>query len=349
MRQRWLSPWLVVVAIPVMTSVAAAQSPLPAASVALVGDGESRIVYQWGGRDGADGIWVAGADGSDGHLLVTGVPGINQYHPDWSPDGHEIAFTNENYGAKDIWIADASGTDARLLYDSPSAMPFVDHPAFSPDGTQIVAASYDREPTYDVSTRSALILIDAATGDAHEISVLEGTHQLYAYPRWSPDGNALVASIGLYDDTDTAWIGEAIAVLRRTANGWSDPTVITDFSAFGSYPDWSPAGDSIVFATKDKSWFVNTMTNHDKEVDWGDVTPELHTVRPDGTDLARITDLSRHARDAGQPSWTSDGRVIFTYTDPTGPRTAFIHADGSDLEVQANGATHSRLSAGPGD
>lgn len=347
MRKSFLVSTLVALALPVLTTVGSAQTQIASPSGVVVGHDEPWIAYQW--VHDHDTIFLARADGSDSHVLVTGLPGINQWHPDWSPDGKVIAFTNENFGAKDIWVADVSGENAHLLYDSPPGMPFVDHPAFSPDGTQIVADSYDREPTYDVSTRSALVLIDASTAEASEISELEGEHQLYAHPRWSPDGDALVVSIGLYDETDSSWIGEAIAVLNRTDAGWSEPEVITDFSAFGSYPDWSPDGETIVFATKDNGWFVNTMTNHGKSVEWDDITPDLYTVRPDGSDLAMITDTAQNGRNVGQPSWTPDGRVIFTYseTDEWAPSTAYIDAGGSGLDVLANSATHSRLRSTP--
>ena len=325
-------------------------SPTASDVAVVVEPGQPWIVYQWG-SGGPDGIWLARGDGSDGHVAVTGVPGINQWHPDWSPDGEVIAFNNENMGAKDIWVADATGDNARMLYDSPAAMPYADLPAYSPDNEQIVAASYNAEPTYEVSTRSALVLIDASTGQAEEISVLEGDHMIYAYPRWSPSGDALVVSIGRFDETDTKWLGEAIAVLRRTDTGWSAPDLITDFEDFGSYPDWNPDGELIVFSSRDKGWFINIVNNRPESfsvVDLTGITPDLFTVRPDGTDLRQVTHTSS-PQDAGQPSWTSDGRIIFTYVEvpTTGPRTAFIDADGSGLDVLSNGATHSRLRPTP--
>jgi Tol biopolymer transport system component len=325
-------------------TIASAQG-MTAASPAILDD-EPWVVYNWDTSTAAT-LFLARPDGSDSHLVLSGMPGLNQWHPDWSPMGDLIAFANEDYGAKDIWLTDPSGAAPRLLYDSPPEMPFVDHPAFSPDGTQLVAGSYDAEPTFDISTRSALILVDVATGDAQEISALEGEHMLFAYPRWSPDGNALVVSIGLYDETDTQWIGEAIGVLRRIDTGWSEPELITEFQGFGSYPDWSPDGDRIIFATRDKGWFINTMTNHGKAVDWGGVTADLYTIRPDGSGLERITDASANGWDAGQPTWTPDGRVIFTYTASHGPRLAFMEADGSGMEVRSTFATHSRLRATP--
>lgn len=306
--------------------------------------GERWLVYQWSGV-GKDTTYLARPDGTDAHILVPDVPGLNQWHPDWSPDGSQVAFVAEDFGGKDIWVSDVSGENAALLYNSPEAMPFADFPAWSPDGTQIVVATYDREPTVEVSSRSTLSLIDAATGSSEEIAVFEGAHQVVAYPRWAPDGNALVMSIGLFNDKETTWMGEAIAVIRRTEGGWSDPTVITAYDGFGSYPDWHPTEDLIVFATSDQGWFINIVTNSGLEVA-ARPSRDLFTVRPDGADLTPVTGAGEAAGESGQPSWTPDGRIVFTRSTD-GPWAAFIEADGSGLEMAGLQATHSRLRPTP--
>jgi Tol biopolymer transport system component len=307
--------------------------------------GEPWIVYQWttGSKDTA---FLARPDGKDAHVVVSDVPGLNQFHPDWSPDGSQIAFVAEDFGAKDIWVTGATGTDATVLYDSPSAMPFADFPAWSPDGTQIVVATYDREPTVEVSSRSALIVLDVAGGGAEEIAVFEGAHEVVAYPRWAPDGKALVISIGKFNDDETTWLGEAIAVMRRTEEGWSDATVITAFEGFGSYPDWHPTEDQIVFATSDLGWFINIVNN--SGIDVAQQPPrDLFTIRVDGSDLKPVTGGGKVAGQAGQPSWTPDGRIIFTRSGGGEPGAAFIQADGSALEMLGIAATHSRLRPTP--
>ena len=264
-------------------------STVPAAAVPAVDikPGEPWIVYQAGTDH--DTILLARDDGSDSHLVWgsdSSVSGLGQYHPDWSPDGATIAFTNEYFGAKDIWLVDAAGR----IHGSCTTAPSRCHSSTFPHSRQRRGAGRGGvpptwEPTVSVSRRSALILIDTASGRADEISVLEGTHTVYAYPRWSPDGDALVVSIGKFDETDTTWLGEAIAILRRTDTGWSKPKVITDFAAFGSYPDWSPAGDRIVFAANDPGWFINIVNNSGLSVDLTGITPDLFTVRPDGSRL----------------------------------------------------------------
>jgi hypothetical protein len=101
-----------------------------------------------------------------------------------------------------------------------------------------------------------------------------------------------------------------------------------------------------VFATRDPGWFINIVNNSPgHSVDLTGITADLFTVRPDGTDLQQITHASDDNAEVGQPSWTSDGRIIFTYwpRQPETPSTAFVNADGSNPTSLDNLATHSRL------
>ncbi len=74
----------------------------------------------------------------------------------------------------------------------------------------------------------------------------------------------------------------------------------------------------------------------------------LHTIRPDGTELMPITTFGPGETRASHPSWTADGRIIFT--DVTGAADerqspAFIGADGSGLQILTGleNLVHSRL------
>ncbi len=54
------------------------------------------------------------------------------------------------------------------------------------------------------------------------------------------------------------------------------------------------------------------------------------TVRPDGSGLTRVTEFGPGEERASQPTWTSDGRIIFTHStgaaDEKG-NIAFINPD----------------------
>ena len=286
-----------------------------------------------------------GTNPADAHMLVANTPSINDVHPDWSPDGERVTFAAEtlNPPRKDIWTAAADGGSPAELYHSPDNRPWSEFPAWSPDGTQIVAVGYALEPNVEVNSRSALILIDVATGKADEISVLNDVHQVFGYPRWAPSGDALVVSIGRFTDDDSLWNGEAIAILERTEAGWSQPKIITPFTAFASYPDWHPNEDLIVFATSDGGLFHFIVENNPL-VEGADRPPaDLFTIKPDGTQMTPLTAEGPAANSAGQPSWTPEGRIIFTYRPPgMASQPAVINPDGSNFESIDLYATHPR-------
>jgi Tol biopolymer transport system component len=130
--------------------------------------------------------------------------------------------------------------------------------------------------------------------------------------------------------------GEGIAVTRRTETGWSVPTVITAIEEFATYPDWHPTEDLIVFSTYDLSSFQDT-----------DQPSNLFTMRPDGTETTQVTDFGPGGVRATQPTWTPDGRILFTHVTGDADEVrhaATINVDGTGLEVLMHElATHSRL------
>jgi hypothetical protein len=120
------------------------------------------------------------------------------------------------------------------------------------------------------------------------------------------------------------FVGGRIAVIRRTAAGWSKPKSITKLVG-GPRADWHPTEDLIVFCTNDVGSLEVT-----------DEPSNLFTVRPDGTKLTQITDYGPGKERASQPTWTADGRIIFDHitgaNDELGT-VAFIKSDGSGLEI----------------
>lgn len=327
-----------------------------AASAQPSGGGASQVVYQW--ASSADRIWMTDAEGANGQELLDDPPGLNNYHPDWSPDGAQVVFMAEyapgigsshpgaDYPHSDIWIADADGTNARLLYESPPDMPWSEYPAWSPDGSSVLIVAWDKERNIEVATRSALVAIDVRTGKGKEIAVLEGIHQMLSDPRWSPDGTAIVCTIGRFNDEDTEFTGEALAVLRRDGDGWSPPAQITEFSDFTGYPDWGGPDDRIVFATGDRSAFFFIVDNSGGRITTSmPPSRNLFTVRPDGSDRREVTVGTAVADYAGQPTWMPDGRIIFSspLQDGGKPSAAVIQPDGTGLKIVVSGATHPRV------
>ena len=71
------------------------------------------IAYQWLASGDTDGIYLVRPDGSGNTRILQDLPG-NQIHPDWSPDGTQLAFILQEGDTQDVWVANADGSNAEL-------------------------------------------------------------------------------------------------------------------------------------------------------------------------------------------------------------------------------------------
>src|ERR1700736_5880106 len=106
-----------------LASLALAQAPQPQKVVF------SRVFPQ----PGQIGLFIAAADGSNEHPLVT--PADLDYDAAWAPDGASIVFTSERNGSADLYRVKPDGSGLERLTDSPA---YDDQAAFSPDGRRLV-------------------------------------------------------------------------------------------------------------------------------------------------------------------------------------------------------------------
>jgi Tol biopolymer transport system component len=279
-----------------------------------VRDGETWVAYQWmaGARDG---IFLVRLDGSGRHRLAAGA-GVAQIHPDWSPDGQQIAFVAETADDRtQLWLVNADGTEAHELYSCDRPCNQVSYPDWAPDGRSIyfgldADASPDAPPTtfrvarHDLATHETTIVLERKDGMSAEqprISV-DGTH--VAYTRFREVGAD----------------GAGSAIFVADLEGGPEHR-LTEWDLFGAYPDWS-ARDRIVFNTRDLGAFQDTTA-----------PANLYTMAIDGSDLRQLTTFGTSDTRATQPRWTPDGGgIVFTQVDGPGfgtRRLAFINANGS--------------------
>lgn len=308
-------------------------------SVDTVRPHEPWIVYHL--YTGSIEIRLVRPDGTGDHALLPGL-GVDQVHPDWSPDGSQIAYAADD----SIWVVDADGTDNRRLAGCTSPCRDLDKPAWSPDGSKVAFVRIDlvdgKNPGSIVQTA------DVATGEVTDVFRTTGAE--YAnYPRWSPDGTSLVVELDRFadDDNDTfTMTGSAIGVVDIAS---STVRVLTDWSIYGAYPDWNPTEDLIVFSTFDLSARDGGS--------FPDPSPpsDLYTIDPDGSGLTQLTHnpsgttLVRNKTASGplstQPTWSPDGQsILIVQVDGTtwpGWRMGIIDADGTDLQP-ATGSTYQK-------
>ena len=331
------TPTILAAALLVAATAAApaALGASPDPSPVAIKDGEPWIVYEWAYDSDGDGVnengvYLVRPDGRDQHLLLTAAAG----HPDWSPDGKRLAVDTEPADGEEIWILDADGTDVTVVTCDGAPCGPVASPAWSPDGGQLAFMRGIPREAGEEYDRIAIEVVDLATGATRVVAVspVAGSEYVeYVGPRWSPDGTQIVFTVMRYPvpPTDENILGSSIAIVKADGSEADAPRILTDPALFGSYPDWSPDGERIVFNTYPLGSFQDTTK-----------ATNLYTIRPDGTELTQVTHFGENDTRATQPTWTPDGeRIVFTQiernpSNPWGERhLALIDADGSDLTL----------------
>lgn len=328
-------------------SEAARQSDLPTTPPAV-----GRVVYQRhtqiaNGQEGAcvtpsgpgctqwSTIFVANDDGSEPRELT---PNAWDAEPvALSPDGtHLIVRVMAGEPREDHhYLTDLNGSGLELL-DTGCETPCVADWgfAFSPDGERLafIRSFGSVEPSIEI-TESVLAIMDWATGDVVELDSTRahpsadfcpegcpvGSNES---PRWSPNGAQLLFTrSGLAGPADpAAFIGVLTFIVDDDGGNLRQ---LVPLELFARDAQWSSDGARIVFtsategATEDQAFYGLN---------------DIYTVRPDGTQLTRLTRYSEgpiqeyQAIGAQRPNWTRDGRIVFVLI----PR-----GEGADAPAQA--------------
>jgi Tol biopolymer transport system component len=284
---------------PVEPTVAASTAAPPTTAIA-VGPGEEWIAYT---RDAGirTEVYLVRADGTGAHAVAHDLAGLNQTNPDWSPDGSRLVFAATGDDAQDdLWIVDASGGTPTKLLDCVDECVWFDDPAWSPDGSKVV---YARIAKVDGAGVGTLETVDVTTGTVDVLATGTG-NDFYAGPRWSPDGQSIVAEVG--HRSDPSVFADVVGVTLSVFDLGAPELVarpLTDPALFAATADWSPDGSTIVFAA------LPTADATDSD---------LFTIRPDGSGMTRLTQLADAGRRAEHPTFSTDGTEI-VFVGPLAP------------------------------
>jgi len=196
-------------------------------------------------------------------------------------------------------VVNPNSSGLRAIARCPAGNPActIFQPAWSPDGTRVafVRGRFGRMSLY----------VAAADGkDARRLAVCGQCGQQWGgLLGWSPDSRRIAFS------RDAGSRGqESLWVVAATGG---DPHRLTDCRAACAdvQPTWSPHGHLLVF-----QHISNTPG-----------ASGLYTIRPDGSELAKIAN-------GEDPAWSPDGRTIAF--DSGGPDSiAVVNADGSHVHV----------------
>ncbi len=156
--------------------------------------------------------------------------------PAFSPSGEQIAFRSERE-PKGIYVMGASGENLRHIANDGF------HPAWSPDGREIVVSTFGRDqPTVRPNGEQSLLIINVETAEKREL-----VKALASFPAWSPSGKRIAYWFyaGAFGKREIATI---------PAEGGEPVIVAKDFSVSNWNPVWSPDGRFLYFvSSKDGS------------------------------------------------------------------------------------------------
>lgn len=219
-------------------------------------------------------IMVMKADGTGKHLLAGSER--DDLSALWSPSGEQIVFSSRNpcYGQSctihqdDVHVIDADGSNERNLTQTDAE----EHtPVWSPDGTRIAFVRV-------IEDDADIFLMNA---DGTGLTQLTDTPEWDFVPAWSPDGTR----IAFTQVTDMGNFETRLALVDVRTR---EVSVLTTDEIGGIGPTWSPDGGHIAF-TGHRS--LRRTASY-----------EIHAIRPDGSDLRRLT---RTPGDESELDWGS--------------------------------------------
>ncbi len=216
-----------------------------------------------------------------------------------------IAFASDKPGNDDIFVINADGSGLDQLTNDPA---LDTEPSWSPDGTQIVFATYREDPTKPLK----LYLMNAADGSNQRrlMNDLDGSGRS---PSWSPDGQWIAFHSEQDGNTD---------IYKVRVDG-TELTRLTTHQESDREPVWSPDGQSILFLS-------------DRAEDDGDHN-ELYIMDAVAGDESEVKRLTTNEGSEGEGSWSPDGSKILFDSDFEDDRDIYVmNADGADLRRVAD-------------
>lgn len=253
----------------------------------------------------------------------------------WSPDGSSIVFTRfvrgYNREPADLYVAEADTGITTELVSEGSGNVNLPGATWNAVTNQIVFSS-SREPHDEIY----LIDADGSPGDERQVTSRD---DFMAYePSLSPNGESIVFESHLLDQEDNG------VLMTIDVNGTNAPLALTDEDDDCRQPNWSPAGDLIVYQRQNEGvwniWVMNSDGTDQSQVTDGPGDKTDASFSPDGQwivyssdedelDLANIFIIPITGGDSvrvtnwdgydGAPSWSPDGSRIAFESYPGDP------------------------------
>ncbi|MCH7934975.1 MAG: protein kinase [Gemmatimonadetes bacterium] len=168
---------------------------------------------------------------TEGNQVTSGNQIVETH--DLSSDGEFIVYDSNRSGNQDVFIQSLDDESYRQLTTNP-ANDFAGD--LSPDGAELAF--------YSLRDGIRRIFVKPINGGPEVKVSVDSLHPIVRRPTWSPDG----LSIMFGGPRTGTWIVNR----DRVGGEWSPPVLITSMG--GSYGDWTPDGDQIVFSHEGSIW-----------------------------------------------------------------------------------------------
>lgn len=234
--------------------------------------------------------------------------------PALSPDGEQVAYTDyvlpkdqSDLGGSDLMVMGASGDAPRLIRAHGKPGTSFEEPCWAADGSAILATSRQTVYANGKFQGVKITIVRAPLAGSNPATIVEDAQT----PAASPDGKYLAyLTTDQQGVTRKLWIADAQGRGGRELLADKGFTYVRapHFSRDGSYlafggvggpPD---AGPAQARQARPAEGLLGVGRAEAHGIPW-----EIWVVRPDGSDLRRLTHLQE---DSPVPTWSPDGRWI---------------------------------------
>lgn len=265
-------------------------------------------------------VFVANPDGTEVRQVSRPPRGLVDDQPDWAPNGSLLVFTR-CLRLCGIYTIRPDGTKLRKLSGLASVSSGADdsHASFTPDGRHIIftraSGSLRNYPGGDQIEHSDIVVMDLEGKNRHVVLRAPAYKADYEWAMYSPNGARLV-----YEHRRSYFADKQTrrALVVAGADGKNRKRITPWSLNAGDGPDWSPNGARILFRSHEDE---NEATQS-----------QLYTIRPDGTDLRRLTNFPRGTLLLSATFSPNGKQIVFSKAGVAGQADVFtMQADGRDI------------------